>query len=43
MEKENIFLWRRRKTEKGREEHIWRREVFFVEEKKKEILIDLVS
>ena len=32
-EGKDIFLWRRRKTEKGNEESIWRRKkYFFVEE-----------
>lgn len=35
LEKENIFLWRRSKAEKEKEENIWRRKLFFVGEKEK--------
>ena len=34
LEKGNIFLWRKRKTEKKKAENIWRWKIFSIEETK---------
>ena len=34
LEKEKIFLWRRRRMEKEKEENIWRGKTYFLEKKK---------
>ena len=36
LEKENVFLRRRRKTEKEKEANIWKTTIFFAEEKQNE-------
>ena len=36
LEKENIILERRRKTEKEKEENIWKRKVFYCEREEKQ-------